>query len=66
MENLTLPVSITQIGTGGVSFKKCIINYGGTKEQWDAIEMDVTTAFGDKEHRVDIKVIFNDGTEIVI
>ena len=61
---LTLPASVTSIESDAFSnwssTEPKTIYYGGTQEQWNAI----ASAFPSSTY--DIKVIFNDGTEIVI
>lgn len=60
LETVTLPLSITKIG--GQTFDKCkslkTINYAGTKEDWDKIEIDPVA----NDSLNNATIYFSDGT----
>ena len=72
LQSVTIPVSVKNIEISAFSGwrnthgtqETNVVNYGGTKQQWDQIKIDRASVFG--EQMFPIKVIFNDGTEIVI
>jgi len=64
--SVTIPASVTSIGQAAFgswdyTTNNHVINYGGTKEQWENIEMDLSKIFGNISE--DAKIVFADGTE---
>ena len=67
--SVTIPASVTSIGQAAFgswdyTTNNHVINYGGTKEQWDAINMNIRSVFSTIDRNA--KVIFADGTEALV